>query len=351
VRIGLLFDFPQADSGASFEQALRIGFDEVVSEGRLDRGVEICKELSHGLPGGTARNVEMSFRALDEAGVLAVVGPSISDNGIFVKDLADSAGIPCINYTGGEITRSESMFHYQVGSIEEEPAVIVQHLAAEGHKSVALVHDDSPVGRGYAEWFDEARARLGTEVVASAAVPPLAEDAGSQVGRLAAAGADALVYLGLGVVARTVSLAVSRIAWDIPVVANSALMFGYGQREWRSGWEGWTYVDTLSDDNSRRAHLRERARSLAAGPLGVAAYDLGRLLAEGVAASRHLTRRGLREGLERVKRLPASSGLEGTTMGFGRWDHAALKGSFLVLRRWCGGRSVQVEAPPAPSDG
>ena len=40
--------------------------------------------------------------------------------------------------------------------------------------------------------------------------------------------------------------------------------------------------------------------------------------------------------------LPSSSGYEGTLIGFGVWDHAALKGHYLVLREWKGGRSVQV---------
>jgi hypothetical protein len=30
-------------------------------------------------------------------------------------------------------------------------------------------------------------------------------------------------------------------------------------------------------------------------------------------------------------------------MGFGQWDRAALKGRFILLRRWEGGRSVLVE--------
>jgi hypothetical protein len=58
---------------------------------------------------------------------------------------------------------------------------------------------------------------------------------------------------------------------------------------------------------------------------------------------RHLTREGIRDGLERVKQLPASSGMEGTTMGFGHYDHGALKGRYLVLRRWENGKTVQVE--------
>src|SRR5262249_1079768 len=43
----------------------------------------------------------------------------------------------------------------------------------------------------------------------------------------------------------------------------------------------------------------------------------------------------------------AASGHEGTTMGFGQWDHAALKGPYLVLRMWHDGRTVQVGATGA----
>jgi len=43
--------------------------------------------------------------------------------------------------------------------------------------------------------------------------------------------------------------------------------------------------------------------------------------------------------LERIKCLPAALGTPDTTMGFGHWDRAALKGGFLVPRQWRGGRS------------
>jgi hypothetical protein len=101
------------------------------------------------------------------------------------------------------------------------------------------------------------------------------------------------------------------------------------------------YVDTVADDNPQRIALRERSRHAAGGPIGVAAYDIGRLLGAALARTEHLPRAGVRDALECVKRLPASSGRPGTTMGFGVWDHAALKGPFLVLRKWESGRSVQ----------
>ena len=132
-------------------------------------------------------------------------------------------------------------------------------------------------------------------------------------------------------------------AWTIPVLANSALMFGYVRPDWRAAWSNWEYIDTIADDNRQRRALAELDPAAAAGPIGTAAYDLGRLVGHAAGRAERLDRAGLREGLERVKQLPAASGYEGTLMGFGVWDRGALKGPFLVLRAWRDGRTVQVD--------
>src|SRR5260370_31817674 len=138
ILVGLLFDFPQADSGASFEEAVRLGLDEIAGAGRLDRPVEFETRLARGLPLGTEHDVVTAFGELDDAGVLLIIGPSISDNGLIAAPLADATGIPCINYTGGERTRSECMFHYQIGSLEEEPAPLARRPAHRGPASPAV---------------------------------------------------------------------------------------------------------------------------------------------------------------------------------------------------------------------
>lgn len=344
ILVGLLFDFPQADRGESFEEAVRLGVDEVAESGRIDRPVEFVHRHARGLPFGTEHDVVTAFGELDEAGVLAIIGPSISDNGLIVRPLADATRLPCINYTGGERTRGEFMFHYQVGSLEEEPAVLARRLAQRGLGSAAVIHDQSPVGRRYAECFDEARVGLGIELTGSAAVSPLSENVRDVTARLRTTNPEALVYLGLGVTSRAVALAIASLEWRVPVVANSALMFGYARPDWRDGWAGWEYLDGVSDGNEMRQHLRKKSKQAAAGPIGCAAYDMGRLVGEAIARAHHLTRAGIKEGLERVKRLPAASGMEGTTMGFGQYDHAALKGRYLVLREWRDGKTVQVDA-------
>jgi ABC-type branched-subunit amino acid transport system substrate-binding protein len=312
---------------------------------RLDRDVKLIARQAHGLPAGTIHDVERCFSELVSSGALAIIGPAVSDNGLVVGRLAESAEIPCINYTGGEKTRSAWMYHYQVGSLEEEPLVLLEHLRSVGLDDIALVHDRTPVGRGYAETFNAGAESMGIRVVANVAVDPLADTASGFVDvlkRLRLADPGALCTLGMGVAARGLARALDEEHWQIPVVANSALMFAYLHRDWRELWKGWIYVDTLSDSNTTLAALRERDRRTGGGPVGVAAYDIGRLLGEGLARTAHLTRSGVRAGLESVKRLPAASGREGTTMGFGNYDHAALKGPYLVLRKWEGGKSVEV---------
>ena len=340
VRIGLLYDFPQM--GDLFEKALRMGIDEVAATGRLDRDVELIERQARGLPSGSEAEVVRAFAELDDEDVVAIVGPSISDNALIAAPLCDAARIPAINYSGGERTRSQWMFHYQVGSLEEEPPVLAARMVERGLRRAAVIFDQSPVGRRYAECFEAARARLGLEVTGTASISALAEDATDLLGRLREPGPDVLVYLGLGVSSRAVALARASLGWDVPVLANSALMFGYARPDWRDGYAGWEYIDTIADDNQSRARLQERFPHAAGGPIGCAAYDIGRLLGEGIAAAEHLTRAGIADGLRRVKQLPASSGHEGTLIGFGVWDHAALKGHYLVLRAWRDGHSVQV---------
>jgi hypothetical protein len=173
-------------------------------------------------------------------------------------------------------------------------------------------------------------------------VSPLADDVSAPLTRLRDGSPDSLVYLGLGVASRAVALGLDTIGWRVPVVANSALMFGYARPEWRDGWAGWEYLDGIADDNERRAWIAERDRVLAISPVTCAMVDMGRLTGEAVARTDHLTRDGMREALERIKRLPAACGYQGTTMGFGVYDHGALSHGFLVLREWKDGQSVQV---------
>jgi ABC-type branched-subunit amino acid transport system substrate-binding protein len=318
----------------------KLAIEDVAASGRLDREIEFVQETAGGLPHGTAAAVEDAFHRLVARGVLAIVGPAVTDNGLVVRDLADAARVPCINWTGCDLTRSEWMFHYQVGSLEEEPSLLAHRLYAAGHRRVVMVQDRSPIGNRYGMFFDAAARRLGLAIGAKELVSPVSGDVRAAVDRVRRHGADALVYLGLGFSGQAVGAALAEGAWKPAAVANSALMFGYAHPEWAEVWEGWTYVDAWSEHNPVLASVRERIGDERGQPLFVASrYDLTRLVAEAVAGAELLTRSGIKESLEQLKCLRCALGTPDTTMGFGHWDRAALKGGFLVMRQWRDGRS------------
>ena len=105
----------------------------------------------------------------------------------------------------------------------------------------------------------------------------------------------------------------------------------------------WSRTEGLFAGTPDRRALAERDAATAAGPGGCALHDIGRLMGEAIARAENLTRTDVRDALERIKLLPATLGTEGTKMGFGHYDHAALTGTYLVLREWRDGKSVQVE--------
>ena len=53
IRLGFFYDYPQGDR--TFEEAVRIGLDEVAASGRLDREFEFVNQDVRGLPAGSER--------------------------------------------------------------------------------------------------------------------------------------------------------------------------------------------------------------------------------------------------------------------------------------------------------
>ncbi len=342
LRVGILNDLAAAPPGpVDIEYWLRLAVDELQAGGQLEREVEFVHAYGLGLPAGTAAAVEDAFHHLEGQGVIAVIGPAIGDNALVATPLAERARLPTINWAGTERGRGEYMFQLQVGSHEDEPCVLAEHLARCDAARIGVVYDRSPIGERYLKFFRQEAAARGLELAATSAIDPLAEGAGEQARAIAGAGVDAVLYLGLGVAAAPLAAALVDAGWQGERLMNSAGIRGY-QPDFSARIDGWTYVDLFSDGNSTlRALLRRyripRQQSLAAAK----GYDLGRLIAWGLARAPEPTRDGVRDGLERLKYLPAAQGKEGTLLGFGHCDRGALHGEYLVLRQWHEGDTLE----------
>ncbi|MDQ1361369.1 MAG: branched-chain amino acid transport system substrate-binding protein [Acidimicrobiaceae bacterium] len=321
---------------------MALPIDAAIAAGRIDREVEFVHEYREGLPNGTAHAVEQAFTALVDAGVVLIVGPAIGDNAIVATPIADAKRMPTINWSASERARSDFMFHLQVGSHEDESILMARYLAGNGHQRVGVIYDKTPIGRRHLTFFENECELLGLGVSVRVSIPPLASDATAQVVTLINENVDGIVYLGLGWAGREVAKARTARNFSVPAIMNAAGMRGV-EASYAHDIDGWVYPDMHSDGNETLADVRQqlgedppRGAALAFG------YDMGQLVAEAIARAPELNRFGIRAGLEETKLIPAAEGHQGTTLGFGRWDRGALKGSYLVLRQWKDGQTVEL---------
>ena len=346
VRIGSLFDFPQRDGGVTFDAALRLGLDEATAVEGFDRDIEIVQEHVKGLPLGSEHDVVAGVHALDAAGrprVQRAVGerqrvhrrPRSSTTSASRASTTRAASAPAA--TSGSTTRSA----HSRRSRRSSP----NGSRRAGSTRAAVVFEHSPVGRRYAEVFDRAHTGAGIDVTGTAAITSLDPDVTPALERLRRTEPDALVYLGLGYTSHAVARRagghrvgrarrrelVADVRLHAPRLARRLARLGVPRRRRRR--------QRTAEGIARRAHpTSPRARCCAARTTWVAC--------SGPPSPAPTTSRvtACASALERVKQLPATSGYEGTTMGFGVYDHAALKGQYLVLREWRDGETVQVTA-------
>jgi branched-chain amino acid transport system substrate-binding protein len=343
LRVGILNDMTEGPPAPDdTEYWLKLVAHEYVTGGRMDRDIEFVHAWALGLPSGTAAAVERAYATLVQEGVLLIVGPAIGDNALAATPLAERVRVPTIHWAGAERARGEYMFQLQVGSHEDESLVLARHLASLGAKRVSIAHDKSPIGRRHLQFFQDEAEILGLRIASTVPLAPLAENAQAEIDALLEAPPDALVYLGLGLSAPAMARAAAARGWDGPCAMNTAGIRGYAP-EFGRIIDGWVYVDMHSDRNATLRALRQRlnvpiAKSLAAAK----GYDLGRLVAEGLARASDLTHDGVKQGLECVKWLDAAEGHDGTLLGFGKHDRGALHGRYLVLRQWRDGHSVEI---------
>ena len=223
IRVGWLDDVPgDAARSDAQERIVRLPIDAAIAVGRIDRPVEFVRETAAGLPFGTAHAVEAAYARLVEQGVVMIAGPAIGDNALVATPLADAARVPTLNWAGTELARGDWMFHLQVGSHEEEPVVLARHMVTRGFLRIAVVRDQSPIGRRYGDFFAAECDAAGVRIVRTVTISPLGTGVDDAVGEAVDSGADALVYLGLGYGGRAVGEALAARAGRFPSSATRA---------------------------------------------------------------------------------------------------------------------------------
>ena len=354
-KVGVLIDIDMGTK-ADFLAALRMGFDEAHADGVIMRPVELVVEEAIGLPRLEAKNSIDGYERLVDAGVLCVIGPLITDNSIALAPTINARGVPAVTWTGTDRYHGEYCFNLGNGGLAEEAAIMATWIRRSGYKTVGMVHELSPGGVEYASNFRWYAAREKLEVLIEAYTTQIPDDLEAILRKIRDQRPDCLAYLGYGYPTILMGPMWKRLDWNPPRVMTTAFQFCYAKPEWMAALEGWVGVDQMSEANPLAKGVFDRFAARVGArkdhTVTLLSYDTARLIAEGLARAPLLTPRGVKEGLERVRMLPACNGGPRTHMSLGPWDHKAYKGDWLLLRKIAGGRTVYVDlhdpANPAP---
>ncbi len=326
---------------------IRFRFEEALDSGELDRPVELVVRSGHGLPTGTAKAVTDAWQALVDDGVLAIIGPGITDNCIAVVPLFEAQRVPTINFPGTNRSRGQYGFQYQIGLLNGDGPLIARAMRRRDFQTVAVIRDRSPIGVEYFESFEEECERSGLTICADVKCSPVATDLSAEVRAAAASNPDTLAYLGFGGILVDLSRALTAAGWDPPWFTTSAGMHFYRKTpDERRAMNGWVYVDMVDEDNAVMSAMLDRYEQCSGTrPFSAIAggmYDMATLAVLGLRYATVHTPHGVMEGLERISQVPMALGGRGTVGGFGPWERTALKGpDFLVLRQMSGVETVK----------
>lgn len=352
IKIGLLLAELQGEE-AEWARIWRNCFEQAVANDRdTTQPVEAVVRNVNGLPWGSAHECIEAWRELTDEGCLAILGPSNADNGRSVRTIANELKVPTFVYGCSHQLASEHTWSSSWGSAPVDALLAMSWVAKQGYRRAVVINDGAWHAREWLDYLQLGARRFGVQIVGTHTVPLYTgfeghlerqiEDARVGVERLRDQPADVLI-MACSVAAGRTAEVIHESGWDIPKIKAGAAFGGF------AAWEGWVGTAIYDEANPEyRAWVTDYEQRYGPSPVGsmldmtLSFADSVRVLLEGIREAPIHNREGLKEGLERVKVLPALAGGPGTVLSSGPHDHRIHKGrDSSVLQRYVG---------PGPAD-
>jgi branched-chain amino acid transport system substrate-binding protein len=344
VKIGVLIDMDLGQLLADWIDPTILAIEDALNEGVYSRGpIQLVIADARGLPRENYRKVIEGYRWLVEQGCVAVLGPLISDNSLVVQDTANELGVPCIGWTGAHRFASEYCFTVANGDIPTEGVMCAQWLHAQGLRRIGLFWEQGSSGRDYADYFRDTALGLGLNVIREVKLEPNPKGLADDLAMMRDLGVEGLYYGGYGYATFHFAEALTALDWDPPRVMGTAFMFYSNSNAWAQGLEGWHGVDQLGEDganpnyNAMIERFEQRFGRSTRNVVVALAYDTARVAIHGIGNAAIPHPRWVKEGMERIRWMPATNGGPGTYIQFGPHDRKGYKGDFLTIRELRGG--------------
>jgi branched-chain amino acid transport system substrate-binding protein len=344
VTVGFLNDLGGFFEGENpllrvFCDGYTLAWEEAFEDGLIDRPVELIVKSVEGLPTGTVHEVVQGWKELANEGCVAIIGPLSSENVVDLREYNEREGhVPTIGWSGTDRQYGHWMFGVGNGSLSEEPYLMANFLAHQDVRRVSVLYEDSAIGHGYLSFFRDACKYEGMRISHEEPISQVQQDLHQSVETLRDDGAEAIAYLGLGSPAVFVNEVLAEIGWDPLRVMTAAFLLAAFLPQGMSALKGWCGVDQYDESNLIGQDMIDRFEKRfsyrPANCVPQVAYDVANIIAHAIARSQPISPLGLRDGLERVKYLPAATGGAGTLLSFAPFVRRAWMGSnYLVIRK------------------
>jgi ABC-type branched-subunit amino acid transport system substrate-binding protein len=287
---------------------------------------------------GSIERVLDGARRLVDDGCVLILGPAVTHFAVPLVPVLDELAVPAINWSGSALARGAWAFQLKVGSLPDEAGHLTRLLGVRGHRTIAIVRDEGPIGEEYVAFLRPGLDALGIDVVLDVAMADAAE-LPACVDWLHARAPACAVYLGLGPIGMSLARAMRERGVAIPLFGN----VGIGVFP-TADLDGVVFTDVVDETNPvlqrflRRWDVRHDSRPALIGL--AASHDLATTAVAALRRAPTPTPAGVRVGLEQLRGLPAAVGAAGTTIGFGPWDRDGYKGPLVVYREIRDGRAV-----------
>jgi branched-chain amino acid transport system substrate-binding protein len=226
VNLGVLFSVsgPIAVYGNPQQQAAELAAAEINEAGYLGEGVELVIVFEDATSDAEGAIAGMT-KLVEEAGVVAVIGPTLSTHAFSADPIAQENGVPVMgvsNTAGGITDMGDFVFRNSLPEADVIPGTIARATEVLGLEKVGVLwgSDDDFTASAY-EVFIEALEANGVEVVAEAEFFRGDVDFNAQLTTLIDADPDALVVSALLAEAVQITTQARELGYEGPIIGGN----------------------------------------------------------------------------------------------------------------------------------
>jgi len=270
IKLGAFFDLSgrAAFIGTPTKLVAEMIVEKINSEGGINgKKLELIVGDTEADP---ARAASIAKKLIHKDGVVAIIGPTLTDTGMNVKKIVDSGQTPTIMTVGGDPVIMGGKFgpfkwvfkSPQRSSIAVERLFI--YLKKKGLTKVALLSAADGFGKDGARWMEKLAPKYGIEIVARESFGTRDTDMTAQLTKVKNASPQALIAWTIGPAGSIIAKNKAQLGIDLPLFQCHGLpdpkyieLAGKASEGDRMPATKLMVVDELSDDDPQKAVILE----------------------------------------------------------------------------------------------